>query len=175
MKQLTIVRHATAVPGLEGGDDFSRRLRGKGRREADAMAAWFRSLERGADVFVSSPADRALETAIAFARALGRRKRDVRTDERLYDAAGAADVLAVVRELDDAFASAIVFGHNPAFTSFARAFVRGFDADLPKCGVVAATSSRRRWSTLRPGEARLDAFQYPKGLRAEHPESKEAT
>jgi hypothetical protein len=50
------------------------------------------------------------------------------------------------------------------FTSFARAFVAGFDGDIPKCAVVAAVSPRRRWSTLRLGEARLEAFQTPRGL-----------
>jgi len=169
MKRLVLVRHATAVPGDEETDDFSRRLRRRGRREARDMAAWYATLGLGADLLWSSPADRALHTAKIFARGLGIKKRDVQADERLYENMAPSEFLALVHGLDDGLDTVLVFGHNPTFADFAGALLAEsapFAGDLPKCGVVVAQCPRRKWSAMRLGEARLEAFEHPRSRRA---------
>ncbi len=71
MKRITLVRHATAVPRNPKKDDFGRSLRKKGRREAKAMGEWYKNVEEQPDVMISSPANRAIETARVFAKTLG--------------------------------------------------------------------------------------------------------
>lgn len=163
-KRIIMVRHASAVRRGGGDEDFDRSLRGRGRREAAAVATWYARFLEAPDRMLSSPADRALETARIFADILS--TGPVATDRRIYDAHGPDDLLEVLRGLEEPAGSVMVFGHDPVFTDFAAAMAPPFDQAVPKCGLVVIETRRRRWSTLRPGESAVSVFQHPAALKA---------
>jgi len=161
MKRIVLVRHATAVEVGPKGSDFHRRLRKRGRREAAVMADRVAGLLGNPDHLVTSPADRALETAQAFAGRLGIATEQLTVREQLYGGLLPEEFLHIVREFDDAHATVMVFGHDPSFSEFASYLVKGFNEMIPKAGVVAIDIDRKSWSAVSPGDGVLAAFERP--------------
>lgn len=161
MKRIVLVRHATAVDVGPKGSDFHRRLKKRGRREAAIMADRVAGLLGAPDLVVTSPADRALETARAFAERLGISGECVVVREQLYGGLLPEEFLHIVGEFDDANATVMVFGHDPSFSEFAAHLVAGFNELIPKAGVVVIDVERKSWSAVRAGDGVVAAFERP--------------
>jgi len=165
MKRLVLVRHATAA-ARDAACDFHRRLRKKGRKESAYMALRVEGIVGRPDRMVTSPADRALETARIFAEGLGYPRKSIVEDDRLYGGLTPDEFLRIVRELDDADNTVMIFGHDPSFTEFVAAMCPGFDGIVPKCGVVDMLTNRRLWGRVRPGDVARWAAYYPESPSA---------
>ena len=164
VKRIVLVRHATAVKWDSEVSDFSRSLRGKGRKEARAMAKWYARSGRRVDVMVSSPADRAIQTARIFAKQLGYPAKKIVQKKKLYDLLEPPDFLELTKTLDDKYESVMVFGHDPSFSGFAQSLVKGFEEGLPKCSVFEVSVRRKAWRTLKLGDGRQELFESPERL-----------
>ncbi len=68
MKKLIFVRHGRAEEPTSMIPDFERSLTTKGKNISEQMAAILKTKEKDPGVFITSPAFRALETALVFAR-----------------------------------------------------------------------------------------------------------
>jgi phosphohistidine phosphatase len=161
MKRIVLVRHATAVETGPQGSDFHRRLKKRGRREAAIMADRTAAITGTPDLMVTSPADRAADTARAFADRLGYPIERVVVREQLYGGLLPEDFLRIINDLDDAHASVMIFGHDPSFSEFAAFLVRGFSDLVPKAGVVVIDVDRKSWKRVRAGDGSLVAFERP--------------
>lgn len=165
MKRLILVRHATAAPKGPNIDDFTRSLRKKGRKESQVMVNWYKEAWEKPDLLLSSPANRAIETARIFAKGLGIRPKKIAQDDALYGGLDPDEFLALLKTLDDKHDTVMVFGHDPDFSEFAKHLVEGFGETIPKCGIVACELNRKVWRTIRAGDGRLVLFGHPEGLR----------
>ena len=161
MRRLILVRHATAVDEGPKGSDFHRRLKKRGRREAQLMAERVAALVGVPDQVFSSPADRALETAQVFAERLGVPAGRVTVREELYGGLEPDEFLHIVQRLDSRVKTVMVFGHDPSFTEFAAYMIPGFNQAIPKAGVLVMEIDRPRWQSVRAGEARMALFERP--------------
>jgi phosphohistidine phosphatase len=161
MKRIVLVRHATAVEVGPKGSDFHRRLKKRGRREAAIMADRVAGWVGVPDLVVTSPADRAWETARAFVERLGVPEERVAVREELYGGLLPEDFLRVVNEMDDVHASVMVFGHDPSLSEFAASLISTFKSVIPKAGVVAIDVDRKNWGAVRAGDGKLAAFEQP--------------
>ena len=92
--------------------DKDRPLNDRGERDAPKMGERLAKREVKPDLILSSPAKRAFRTAQVIARKLNYKLQDIVLDERLY-AAGADDLLNVIRELGSKPTTVMLFGHNP--------------------------------------------------------------
>jgi phosphohistidine phosphatase len=161
MRRLILVRHATAVDAGPKGSDFHRRLKKRGRREAQLMAERVASLVGVPDQVFSSPADRALETAQVFAERLGVPAERVAVREELYGGLEPDDFLHIVQRFDDGVKTVMVFGHDPSFTEFAACMIPDFKQAIPKAGVLVMDIDRPRWQSVHAGDARMVLFERP--------------
>lgn len=161
MKRLILVRHATAVDRGPEGSDFHRRLKKRGRREAKLMAERVGGQIALPDQLFSSPADRALQTAGAFAEHLGIPAARVILREELYGGLLPEEFLLIVQRFDERLSSVMVFGHDPSFTEFAGFMIPGFRQAIPKAGVLVMDLDRPRWKSVRAGDGRLVHFERP--------------
>ncbi len=85
MKTLYLVRHAQAVPRQENLPDFERALVPKGLKQARRASSNLKQFAGPPGLFVSSPAQRALETGHAFAEGLGYPVQRIVLQEKFYD------------------------------------------------------------------------------------------
>jgi len=161
MKRIVLVRHATAVDVGPKGSDFHRRLKKRGRREAAFMADRIATNLGKPDLLMTSPADRALETARAFAERLGITTEAMIVREQLYGGLLPDEFLRIVAELDDAHDTVMIVGHDPSFTEFAGYMAQDFKESIPKAGVVALDFDVESWAAVKPSDGALAAFEKP--------------
>jgi phosphohistidine phosphatase len=164
MRRIILVRHAKAKAATGGGSDFARPLRKKGKREARTMAEWYGGIAEPPDAFLSSPADRALETARIFAKVLGYPPGRIVLDDGLYDGPAPDVFLEALAALDNAKSSVMVFGHNPEFSEFANYLVEGFEDNLPKASVFGVSLDCRSWRRIPRGRWEVELYESPGGL-----------
>lgn len=107
MKSLLLIRHAKSSWDLDV-DDFERPLNSRGQNDAPAMAQRMIKKEITIDLFVSSPAKRALATADFFARAYNTKSEDILTIPSLYEPTIIA-FYSAIEDLDDDFKTVAFF------------------------------------------------------------------
>lgn len=165
MKRLILVRHAMSEDRKEGVPDISRTLVKEGIKEAVNAAKSLKGRVSGCSpsvVFISSPADRALETANLFARKLHYPKDKILLKESVYSEPSSKSFLTMIKKVEDSYDTAVVFGHNPSISEWASLFVKEFKIDLPKSGIVALEFSHNSWKEIEKQTGLLAYFNYSK-------------
>jgi phosphohistidine phosphatase len=111
---LILWRHAEAEPGEP---DLGRRLTAKGIKQAERVAAWLDVHLSDTTRVLTSPADRAQQTALAL-------KRKFRVVPELAPGAAATDVLAAAG-WPDSREAVLVVGHQPTLGEVAALLLAG--------------------------------------------------
>lgn len=147
MKRLIIVRHAKAVPyGYD--DDFSRDLTERGVNDAERIGKELKIIGVTPDSVISSPANRALQTARIFAETLGFDKKKIVEIENIYYGLTTSEFLNLIKELPETANTAFFFGHNPSFEYFVHNLLEQFNADMPTCSTVAIDFNVDTWKKV---------------------------
>ena len=141
---LILWRHADAAPVKNDSEpDIQRRLTGKGRKQAAAMAIWLERHLPDSVKVLTSPATRAQETA----EALGRK---VVILPELAPGADAVQLLHVAGWPDSRHA-VLIIGHQPALGRAASLLLLGEEQDLSmRKGAVWWITNRVRDDEFRP-------------------------
>lgn len=165
MKELIFVRHAKSDWGNEFLKDIDRPLSERGYGDAYIMADWCLKNKKQPACIVSSTAVRALSTALIFARTFEMDIRRVKLDPRIYESP-VNRLINVIREQEDAYASIMLFGHNPSFTNISNELNgETFFDNVPTCGIVSFTFEAEQWSEVGPHKGKLNYHQFPKDFR----------
>jgi phosphohistidine phosphatase len=162
MKHLLLVRHAKSSWANIGQDDFDRPLNDRGNKDAPAMAERIKKKGVEIDQFISSPALRAITTAMYFAKAYHQAANIVQLDH-LYHAPAAAYYQAI-QNIDDSIKTAAIFAHNPGITDFINELDVSFVPNMPTCGVFAIKININHWVDFKKGKKEWWFFEYPKLL-----------
>ncbi len=160
-KTLYIGRHAKSSWDFPGRADIDRPLSERGVENAHEMAK--RMLKRGEkpECIISSPANRALHTAVIYVRQLGISFTDLVINEDLY-MGGEDSILQIITTLDEHVDSVMIFGHNPDFTHFANVFLHDQIYNIPTSGMVRLTFDVSAWEDIHRGKLSENFFDYPK-------------
>jgi len=161
MKTLLIVRHAKSSWENFAQPDFERPLNDRGKKDAPEMAARIKDKGLKIDLFVSSPAKRALRTARYFAEAFKQEKEDILQVEKLYEAP-AARFYEVISQLNDKHDTIALFSHNPGITDFVNALTQVRIDNMPTCAVFAVSIDTTKWAQCKEAEKSFLFFDYPK-------------
>jgi len=116
MDRLILLRHGDAERDSESGDDFDRRLSGRGREESARMGETLAELGLVPDLVLVSAAARARETWTALAQAFPKAR--VKFEDELYLAEPERIRRAIDRACDGCGALMVV-GHNPGLQELA--------------------------------------------------------
>ncbi|WP_018617416.1 SixA phosphatase family protein [Segetibacter koreensis] len=160
MKSLLLIRHAKSSWDLDV-DDFDRPLNHRGKHDAPSMAKRLKKKEIKIDGFISSPAKRALATAVFFAEEYDMKLKDIITVPTLYEPTIEAFYNAI-EDLDDNFKTVAIFSHNPAITNFANQLTSFTIDDMPTCAVFAVKGDGKKWKEFISAEKKFWFFDYPK-------------
>ena len=163
MRTLFLIRHAKSSWDNPGLRDFNRPLNERGLHDAPLMAQYLAGQGIRPDMLISSPAKRALTTALFFAEKFGIPDEAVVRQPDIYEA-GFVDIMQIISALPDTASTVLLFGHNPTLTDVANRFSDTIIANVPTCGIVQIVSSADHWRALYEGNARVGACYFPKEL-----------
>lgn len=161
MRTLFFIRHAKSSWDNPGLRDFDRPLNKRGLHDAPRMAKMLEKQGARPDLLVSSPAKRALTTALFFAGAFGIADESVVREQGIYEAYP-TDIMHIVSSLPDSARTVLLFGHNPTLTELANRFSDDFIDNVPTCGIVQVESSADSWQSFFDDNARVRACFFPK-------------
>jgi len=161
MKTVFLVRHATAVSKNKGLPDFERSLIPKGIKEARRTSRHLAKAVPAPGLFVSSPANRAIETAHLFAETLGYPTQKIQLEDVVYDGASVSALMQLLRKVEDNYPSVMMFGHDPLFSDFAHFLAPTYTQLMPKGAVLGVTFECEHWSDLTEGGGQVTYLDYP--------------
>jgi phosphohistidine phosphatase len=168
VSELYLLRHAKAAPPEEAAGDRERPLEQRGRRAAQAVAAWIAERRLSPELVLCSPALRTRQTLDLVAPAFARPPR-IRIEEALY-LATAPQLLARLRQLPETASSVMLVGHNPGLYELSHLLADATTGPLVArlaafpTGALASYAITTAWPALDRRCARLVAVALPKDL-----------
>ncbi|MBT9189616.1 SixA phosphatase family protein [Zobellia russellii] len=161
MKTLIMVRHGKSSWDYSVSDK-DRPLQERGVNDALLVSSKFNSQGENIDAVFSSPANRALHTAMIFTRQLNISLSLVQITNELYDFSGES-VFDFISNLDDSLDSVMIFGHNHAFTHVANSLGNTYIDNVTTSGLVQLNFPVNSWNSVTKGTTKQTIF--PKDLR----------
>lgn len=164
MKTLYIIRHAKSSWGDFTLPDFERPLNDRGNKDAPVMAQFLLDKKVSIDVFMSSPAKRALKTCEIFCKVFQKDSTAIMRIDELYHAPSSV-FFEQIKKIDPAHQSVAIFSHNPGITDFVNNMEVGVKIDnMPTCAIFAVQINSERWSELATAQKTFLFFKYPKSF-----------
>ncbi|MHB9140066.1 MAG: SixA phosphatase family protein [Victivallaceae bacterium] len=152
MKKLIILRHAHAVH--DGTADFKRSLTKEGEEEASAAGKTLKKNGLIPDMIISSPAERAAQTAKKVARKLDFPENRIVFDREVYSA-DEYDMLQILQHIDDSCKALMIVGHNPTLLHLAINLMRKPFDTLPPGGIIVIEFHKGlSWAELKNGSGK---------------------
>jgi len=165
-RELLLLRHAKSDWDSGAATDFERPLARRGKRDAPRVGEWLYREGLVPARVLSSPAQRARQTALKVCKALDIKKKDICWEPDLYDASLAA-LLGVLARCPATARTVLLVGHNPGLEELLRHLTGGEHA-APADGKLLTTAALARlempddWSHLEPGCAVLLTIMRPR-------------
>lgn len=156
MKQLFLIRHAKSDWTNPELKDIERYLNERGYANADMMAAKFNYKP---DLIISSPAIRAMSTALIFARHLNYHANNLCIKQELYETS-VKEYLSVINAVDNFCHTVLLFAHNPTISGTAQHLTQALPMELPTCGIAGISFNVTDWKKAKEGK--LFLLDYPK-------------
>ncbi|MCL4297466.1 MAG: histidine phosphatase family protein [Anaerolineae bacterium] len=171
MKTVLILRHAKSDWGTAGQADFDRPLAKRGLEDAPRMGEVLIRFACVPDKILSSPAQRAKQTAELVAKACGYHKA-IQWESPFYEG-DSPDLIAALQQLSPTVERVLLIGHNPVLedTVAALCAVEGAEGEgwaikIPTAGLVCLNFEITDWAELQPGDGVLHWFIIPKLVKA---------
>ena len=159
MKELILLRHAKSSWD-NNLDDRNRPLTEKGVNRIINISKASRNFFLDIDIIYSSPAIRALSTAIIASSILEINFSKINIIENLYSF-NSQHILNFISSIDNKFNRVLCVGHNPAFTEASNILGNKELIHLPTAGWVKFKFNQSNWKDLKNGES---IFGLPNNL-----------
>ncbi len=163
MKRLLLMRHAKSSWDAGGLADFDRPLNDRGLRDAPRMGQHLREQKLRPGLVLSSPAERARQTAALVVEAARFKSARLRHDERIYEA-DAARLIEVVTQLEEDAETVLLVGHNPGMEQLLQ-LLTGETRRMTTAAVALVALDIEKWSKAREHSGRLEWHVRPKELQ----------
>ena len=166
MLTLMLLRHAKAVQQSRG-DDFARDLQDRGRADVQRLGLHLAARGLVPDLALVSTSARTRQTFDGLT-APWRAQIPATFDDELYNAT-AAELRALIRDIDPAVRTLMIIGHNPGIAD--AAVILAHDGDLTEimrmrdryspCGLAVIARETEDWAAVAASGGRLDLFLLP--------------
>ncbi|CAN5385760.1 phosphohistidine phosphatase SixA [soil metagenome] len=161
MKTLYLIRHAKSDWSIEHLTDIDRPLNERGYNDAHKMSSIVKEKTIVPDLIISSPAVRAISTALIFCRNLNYDPKKIVINKNLYDTE-VKDYLNCISKIDDKHALVFLFGHNPTITNTANVLTTAVTEEMSTCCIAGIKSEQKTWAEFNKQNSELFYFDYPK-------------
>ena len=155
MKKLILARHAKTEPLSDAGTDFERKLKKRGITDAGLVA----------ELIISSPARRAMQTARIYAEAFNIPEDDIVVARILYDGDTTERMIAAIAELARDTSTLMVVGHNPDMARLSMLLSSQEFYHYPTSAVTVISFPVMMWQEVEVGRGKADYFTYPRMLK----------
>jgi phosphohistidine phosphatase len=145
-RTLGFIRHGKATRDFAHIEDLDRPLKEVGIIKSIDVAEKLRKQNIIPDLIVSSPAIRALHTAIITGRVLGYPYSKIIIEPLIYSDSE-DEILEFIQATDDSVNNLFIFGHNPVLTTLANYFLK-HPTDLPTSGAVMLQLNLPHWCEI---------------------------
>jgi phosphohistidine phosphatase len=164
MKKIIFVRHGKAEDAAPEFPDFERSLTSKGKDISRQMALKLKEKEKSLGVIVTSPAFRALETALIFAGVYSVQPENLIINSDLYFSIDKNSFLDILRNTEKDVTTITLFGHNPSFTELPEILGKERIVVMPKSGIICLSFKSKTWSGINLEAGNTDYFLKPKNV-----------
>lgn len=171
-RELLLLRHGKSDWSVNV-DDFDRPLKDRGKRGAQQIGVWLARNGLQPNLVVSSPAERAINTAEKAVKAMGESAGGIERDQRIYEA-GVGSLLKVLADISGRYDRVMLVGHNPGFENLLTYLV-GEGLSIPPDGKLMPTATLARiampdhWDSLGAGCGELVSIIRAKDLPERFP------
>jgi len=125
------------------------------------MAKLFKDRGSIPDIWISSQARRAMETAHIFAEILNYSPQKIQLNNKIYDESSGSRFLPLLNALDEKAGSCIIFGHEPTLSELASLLVRPYQFPLPRPGSWGLFFPIKKWQQIESGNGILKMVLFP--------------
>ena len=157
MKTLFVVRHAKSSWEDMSLSDHDRPLLPIGEKKTLRIVEYLRGKGELPDLFLSSSAKRAYETARIIANGLGYPVEQIQLSKN--------DILDELYALPENIHSVMIFGHNPTFTYFVNEFMDDPIYNLPTSGLACIVFDTDNWEKIGEADFHVKYMVTPKMLK----------
>lgn len=158
MKRLFLLRHAKSSWTDPSLADFDRPVNERGVDELQFIGNYVRDSGIAIGSIISSPAKRAISTAVDIREAAGLES-EVQVDEHIYEASPLA-LLRVVSGLSSEAESVLIVGHNPGLEGFIR-LLTGATHPMPTAALADISFEIDDWVQITAGSGKLNGIVRP--------------
>jgi phosphohistidine phosphatase len=146
MKTLYLVRHAKSSWDDITLDDIDRPLKAIGVSDAYLIASKLKDQNIIPELIISSPATRALSTAIIFARVLNYPLNKISIREEVYESS--PEEISNVLNEQPLPSSIMIFGHDPSLSQLYNRLSGNSIEKIPTCGVATIIFEDAHWKDI---------------------------
>ena len=161
MKTLYLFRHAKSSWSFDELSDQERPLNDRGRDDAPLMGQALAKRHIRPDLLVSSPAVRAMSTAVLVARELEYPHDKIVVETGIYGA-DSDELLAIIRRLPDTAGSVLLVGHNPTITDTVNELSPSSINEMPTAAVVCLRFDCAHWAEVGKANAEFYFLDHPR-------------
>ena len=159
MKTLYLIRHGKAED--KGGvPDIKRNLEHEGREEVSRTAEKLLAKHMKPSLILSSPANRAYQTAEIVAEMVGYRIADIIIEKDIYYTNEEVLFETIYRQ-NDQYESILLAGHNPSITHLAGILTIEYKDFIPTGGLVAFETDSESWNDFNKSKVSYLFSIYP--------------
>ena len=158
---MIFVRHGKAEDESPEIADFERSLTLKGKVISKLMAQKLQEKIKNPGAILTSPAFRALETALIFAEAYEIDAGNVIMSSSIYNKMNMQNLPVILSAVNEVTEAVTLFGHNPSFTQLANNLSREGCDFMPKSGVVCISFNIMTWSDIARNTGTIEYFLKP--------------
>jgi phosphohistidine phosphatase len=167
-RELLLLRHAKS-DWPEGVADYNRPLKKRGKKAALLMGEWLLSQDLRPDSIISSPAERARETAEKLCKGLHIKKHGLLYfDDRIYEAS-VESLKSVLADCPSFKQRVLIVGHNPGLDNLlidlvAETLMPDDDDKILGTANLARIRLPDDWNQLDTGCGQLISITKPKDI-----------
>ena len=164
MKTLYLLRHAKSDWGNSDLLDIDRPLNERGYSDAVRMSQFLKENKVSPDLIISSPAIRAISTALIFTRNLDYNTSEIAIQPDLYESS-LKKHLSCISKIDSKHKSAMLFAHNPFISETANTLTDALNTEMQTCAVVGISfDDCNEWSDVAKIKGKLELYEFPKNI-----------
>lgn len=164
VRTLYLIRHGEAEEAMSGQKDFDRRLTQLGQRNASRMGRLLHDYDFNPDLFLSSTALRARDTAEMIAEQIKFSTHKIDFSDDFYNSS-VRSLFSFISGLDVEYKTVGIVGHNPVLIYLGEYLTKKAIGTLVPCGILQIGFDLDSWSEVSEGNGTLMNYYVPAAFK----------